>query len=168
MLNNRINLSSNKIGLLQKEQFVNNFVKNLNTRQDNRILFSIFYVLSRKKYGKCAFLSIQSNYSYFNVLIIRRFQSKSAYPIRIWENTGQKKLQIQILSVCSYHVTYAFQSESTFYSCLNVKELLAQSRRKIWSLSDCNWTRTHNYLNSEHTVKCTVQISTHNTAQSFK
>ena len=33
--------------------------------------------------------------------------------------------------VCSYHVTYAFQSESTLYSCLNVKELLARSRRKI-------------------------------------
>ena len=27
--------------------------------------------------------------------------------------------------VCFYHVTYAFQSESTLYSCLNVKELLA-------------------------------------------
>ena len=35
------------------------------------------------------------------------------------------------LTVCSYHVTYAFQSESTLYSCLNVKELLAQSRREI-------------------------------------
>ena len=26
-----------------------------------------------------------------------------------------------ILTVCFYHVTYAFQSESTLYSCLNVK-----------------------------------------------
>ena len=34
-------------------------------------------------------------------------------------------------SVCSYHVTYAFQSESTLYVCLNVKELLAQNRRDI-------------------------------------
>ena len=25
------------------------------------------------------------------------------------------------------------------YSWLNVKELLAQNRREIWSLSDCNW-----------------------------
>ena len=46
-------------------------------------------------------------------------------------------------TICSYHITYAFQSESTLYSCLNVKELLARSRREIWSLSDCNWTRTH-------------------------
>ena len=36
-----------------------------------------------------------------------------------------------LLVVCSYHVTHAFQSESTLYSCLNVKELLAQNRREI-------------------------------------
>ena len=43
------------------------------------------------------------------------------------------------LTVCSCHVTYAFQSGSTLFSCLNVKELLAGSRCEIWSLSDCNW-----------------------------
>ena len=37
----------------------------------------------------------------------------------------------EFLTVCSYHVTYTFQSESTLYSCLNVKELLARSRREI-------------------------------------
>ena len=35
------------------------------------------------------------------------------------------------MSVCSCHVMYAFESESTLYSCLNVKELLARSRREI-------------------------------------
>ena len=35
------------------------------------------------------------------------------------------------LTVCSCHVTYAFQSESTLYNCLNVKELLARSRHEI-------------------------------------
>ena len=34
------------------------------------------------------------------------------------------------------------------YSALNVKELLARNRREIWSLTDCNGTRTHNYLAS--------------------
>ena len=83
------------------------------------------------------------------------------------------------LTVCSYHVTYAFQSESTLYSCLNVKELLARNRREIGSLSDCSGTQTHNHLirkrtlnhlaklAKEHTVKRTVHISTHNTSQSF-
>ena len=38
-------------------------------------------------------------------------------------------LAVVFLTVCSYHVTYVFQSESTLYSCLNVKEFLARRRR---------------------------------------
>ena len=38
-----------------------------------------------------------------------------------------------------------FESESTLYSCLNVKDLLAWHRRNIWSLSDRNGIRTHNH-----------------------
>ena len=56
------------------------------------------------------------------------------------------------MTLCSCHVTYAFQSESTLYSCLNVKELLARSRREIWSLSDCNRTRTQNHLVHKRTL----------------
>ena len=48
--------------------------------------------------------------------------------------------------VCYYHVTYAFESESILYTCLNVKEVLAWNRRDIWSLSDKNGIRTHNHL----------------------
>ena len=54
--------------------------------------------------------------------------------------------EILMVTVCSYHFTYVFQSESTLCICLNVKELLARSRCEIWSLSDYNWTRTHNHL----------------------
>ena len=36
------------------------------------------------------------------------------------------------LTVCSLHVTCAFQSESTLYSCLNFKELFARNRRGIY------------------------------------
>ena len=50
------------------------------------------------------------------------------------------------LTVYFCHVTYAFQSEYTIYSCLNVKEFFAWRRREIWSLSDSNWTGTLNYL----------------------
>ena len=39
--------------------------------------------------------------------------------------------KVPSLTVCCYHVTYAFQCESTFYSCLNVNELLARNRRNI-------------------------------------
>ena len=38
------------------------------------------------------------------------------------------------LTVCSFHVTCAFQSESTLYSCLNFKELFARNRRGIYLL----------------------------------
>ena len=56
------------------------------------------------------------------------------------------------LAVYSCHVTYAFQSESTLYSCLDVKELLAWSWREIWCLSDCNWKRTNNHLGFKWTL----------------
>ena len=35
------------------------------------------------------------------------------------------------LTVCSCYVTNSFQSESTLYSYVNTKELLAQSSREI-------------------------------------
>ena len=50
------------------------------------------------------------------------------------------------LTVCFCHVTCAFQSEFTLYSCLNVEELLAWSWREIWSLSDCNWPHSEDSL----------------------
>ena len=42
-----------------------------------------------------------------------------------------EKFKADLLTVCSYHVTYVLKSESTLYSCLNVKELLARNRREI-------------------------------------
>ena len=61
-------------------------------------------------------------------------------------------------SVCSYHVMYAFQSESTLYICLNVKELLAQNRRNISSLSDSDGTWTHNHLVHKWTLNHVAKL----------
>ena len=52
-----------------------------------------------------------------------------------------------------------FQSESTRYSCLNVKELLARSRREIWRWSDCNWTRTQNHLVLKQTLNHLTKLT---------
>ena len=60
------------------------------------------------------------------------------------------------LTVCSYHVIYTFGSESTLYSCLNAKELLARNRCEIWNLSDsnfkwlsvCLWTKWFGFKSS--------------------
>ena len=60
------------------------------------------------------------------------------------------------LTVCSCYVKYAFQSESILYSCLNVKELFARSRRKI-----CNWTRTQNDLVLKRTLNYLAKCSLH-------
>ena len=71
-----------------------------------------------------------------------------------------KNMSVSIhCTVCSYYVTYTFQSESTLYSCLNVKELLGRSRREIWSLSDCNGTRTHNHLVLKRTVNNLAKLA---------
>ena len=48
------------------------------------------------------------------------------------------------LTTCSCHITYAVRSESTLYSCMNLKELLARRRREIYRWSGCNWTLTQN------------------------
>ena len=62
---------------------------------------------------------------------------------------------LSVRCVC-YCVTYEFQSESTFYSCLNVKELLAWSRHNISSLSDSNGIWTHNHLVRKQVRKWTL------------
>ena len=61
--------------------------------------------------------------------------------------------------VCSCHATYAFQIESILYSCLNIKELLARSRPKIWSLSDCNWIWTRDHLVHEWTLNHVAKLA---------
>ena len=56
------------------------------------------------------------------------------------------------MTTCFCHVTYASQSEFTLYSFLTVKELLAGNRTEIWSLSNCNGTRTHNLFVLERSL----------------
>ena len=69
------------------------------------------------------------------------------------------------LAICSHHVTYAFQSESTLYSCLNVKELLAQKKHKIWSLSDFNWPQTCSHLVCKRILNHLAKLAIHSFAK---
>ena len=71
-----------------------------------------------------------------------------------------KKWNVQMTTVCSYHVMNTFQSVSTLYSCLNIKELLARSRHEIWGLSDNNWTRTYNHL-AKRTLNHLAKLDNH-------
>ena len=63
------------------------------------------------------------------------------------------------LTVCSYYVKYAFYNKSTLYSCLNVKELLPQSKRNIWSLSDCNGAQIYNHLLYKRTLNHLAKLA---------
>ena len=79
--------------------------------------------------------------------------------------TNEKKfLHKQVLknlnlvqAVC-YHITYVFQNESMLYSCLNVKELLAQNKCYIRSLGDSNGIRTHKHFVRKRTLKAKLAI----------
>ena len=66
--------------------------------------------------------------------------------------TEIKHYQLKNMAVCYYHVLYTFQSESTLNSCMNVKELLAQNRHDIGSLSNSNGIRTNNHLVQKRTL----------------
>ena len=68
------------------------------------------------------------------------------------------ELTVCYYHVLIYHVTLAFQSESTLCSYLNVKELLAWNRRDIWSLSDSSRIRTHNHLLCKRTLNHLVFV----------
>ena len=83
----------------------------------------------------------------------------------IWPNWTNDWAELRVLictvqlTVCSCHVTYAFGSESTLYICLNFKEPRAQNRCDIGSLTDCNWTRTQNYLFRKRTFNHLAQLT---------
>ena len=63
----------------------------------------------------------------------------------------------EFMTVCYYHGTYTFQSESTLCICLNVKELFAQNRRSVWSLNDSNRIWAHNHLVRKQTLNHLVR-----------
>ena len=79
-----------------------------------------------------------------------------------WPN-GWAELGVLIctvhLPVCSYHFNYLFQSESTLYICLKVKEILARNTGDLWSLSDCNRTPTHNHLVRKWTLNHLAKLT---------
>ena len=72
LLNIPIISFSNKIQLLQKQRFINYFVKNL--RKTTEFDF-LYFKFALKKHGEDALLSSQLNGSYFHVLMINQIIS---------------------------------------------------------------------------------------------
>ena len=63
------------------------------------------------------------------------------------------------MTLCSYLVTYVSQSEPTLYICLNVRQFLPRRRYGIWSLSECNVTRTQNYIVHKPTLNHLAKLT---------
>ena len=145
-------------------------------------LFKVNNRNSRKCYEICSKLTIKraerrhwlwTYFTSFPIVSIVDFEQpnlswvlgNSLFPIIATVESVKRKFKLKIphckyecLNVL-YHVTCAFQGESTLNSCLNVMEVLAQSRREIWSLSDCNWTRTHNHLVHKRTLNDLAKLA---------
>ena len=102
-------------------------------------------------------------------MTVTGLESRTTYFVNkhstIWPNWPNHGVVFSVLictvqvNVCSYHVTYAFQSESSLYSCPNVSELLARRRRGIWSLSDCNWNPNQNHLLAKRTLNYLAKLT---------
>ena len=102
------------------------------TKSDSMQLYSIFakrMVISQDKKDSTSMSWDDQEYELSVTSNKRRLNGKS------------KNLHCMFLS-CHVRVSELIH----LYSCLNVKELIARSRREIWTLSDCNWTRSQNHL----------------------
>ena len=76
------------------------------------------------------------------------------YPLHLWSYQQLIWLYVTIMSRTSFRVNLHS------IVCLNVKELLAQSRRYIWSLIDSNEIGTHNHLVRKPTLNHLVISNT--------
>ena len=93
--------------------------------------------------------------------IVPRCRTKMPWLCCEWNNLTKLWSDKTFLTVCSYHVIYAFYSNSTLCSCLNVKELLARNRRDILNLSNCNGNWFHNHLLHKWTMNHLAPLETH-------
>ena len=66
--------------------------------------------------------------------------------IKFYHQNSRKWLYVIIMSRTSFRV------DLNSIVSLNVKQILARSRRHIWSLSDSNGIRTHNHLFRKQTL----------------
>ena len=80
------------------------------------------------------------------------FQLGIAEPTSIHERNYHKVF-------LSKNIEDSFQSESTLYSCLNVKEIFPRTGCGIQFLSDSNWTRTHNHLVLKQTINHLAKLA---------
>ena len=65
----------------------------------------------------------------------------------------------ECLTVCYYHVAYAFQREFTLYSCLNVKGPPCSKQARYLKFRDSNGIRIHNHLVCKRTLNYIAKLT---------
>ena len=70
--------------------------------------------------------------------------------------TYQIKDDVDILMITETKLDESFPIGKFFIIFL---EILARSRPEIWSLSDCNWTQTHNHLLHKRTLNQLAKLA---------
>ena len=87
-------------------------------------------VLRRKQRSYCS--KIQSSFCFF-LPCRTSMDSRKVHLAKLaeWLSCVVSTCCTVYLTVRSYHITFKFQSECTLYSCLNVKEPFARSRRYL-------------------------------------
>ena len=68
-------------------------------------------------------------------------------------------LSVRCIWQCVIMFCTSFRVNPHSIICLNVKELLAESRRHIWSLSDSNMIRIHNHLVRKRTLNHLAKLA---------
>ena len=97
-------------------------------------------------------------YSFSKIVInsrVKYWQTVSfIYPWVKFKRKSTKIIKLYVLMVprTSFWV-------NSLDGCLNVKELLARSRREIWSLNDCNWTWTHKHVVHKQALNHLLKLS---------
>ena len=85
-----------------------------------------------------------------------------------WKREKLSLIYITEKNLASRQFTFACSSNRTVFlkNGIHILELfltvvffLPQSRRKIWSLSDCNWTRTHYQLVHKQTLNLLAKLA---------
>ena len=129
---------------------ITNASDNLSTNTANNILTNFASTVAKHSYEKKVKYKMYCTFSLYFYCI----KTEDIGNILLDGKSGKN-----ILTVCSYHVTYVFKHESTLYSCLNVKELLDWSSLGIGNLSDCIWTQTHNHLDHKRRLNRLVKLA---------
>ena len=71
----------------------------------------------------------------------------------------KSRVSLTLCYLCYYYAVCTFQSESTLYICLNIKQFHARIRSNIWSLRDSNGIRTQNNLVRKRTLNHLAKLA---------